>query len=104
MVKPSLEQMHPLQVTAKVPDPFPVPMLKEDVEKSQVRKNCAGDRKYIVHVLATILLTHVQKPSMRQCEVVAKALVRKFPFLKEYVSIAILFSYNYILLLYACIV
>ena len=84
--------MHPLQVTAKVPDPFPVPMLKEDVEKSLSQKKlCADDRKYIVRVLATVLLTHVQKPSMRQCEVVAKALVRKFPFLKEYVSIAILF-------------
>lgn len=71
-----------------LPDPFPVPMLKEEVEKSLTEKKlCADDRKYIVRVLATVLLTHVQKPSKRHCEVVAKALVRKFPFLKEYVSV-----------------
>ena len=62
-------------------------MLKMDVEKSlSEKKLCADDRKYIVRVLATVLLTHVQRPSKRQCEVVAKSLVRKFPFLKEYVS------------------
>jgi len=40
----------------------------------------------MVGVLATVLLTYVQKLSMRHCEVVAKALLRKFPFLKEHVS------------------
>ena len=64
-----------------------MPMLKIDVEESlSDRKLCADDRKYTVRVLATVLLTHVQKPSKRQCEIVAKSLVRKFPFLKEYVS------------------
>ena len=62
-------------------------MFKMDVEKSlSEKKLCADDRKYIVWVLATVLLTHIQRPSKRQCEVVAKSLVRKFPFLKEYVS------------------
>ena len=71
-----------------MPDPFPIPMLKMDVEKSlSEKKLCADDRKYIVHVLATVLLTHVQRPSKRQCEVVARSLLRKFPFLKEYVSV-----------------
>ena len=51
------------------------------------KKLCEDDRKYMVHVLATVLLTHVQKPSTRHCEAVGKALVRKFPFLKEYVRI-----------------
>ena len=65
-------------------------MLKADVERSLSKKKlCADDRMYIVRVLATVLLTHVQKPTKRQCEVVAKALVRKFPFLKEYVSTAL---------------
>lgn len=72
----------------QVPDPFPIPTFKEEVEISLGKKKvCTDDRKYIVRVLATVLLTHVQKPSMRQCEIVAKALVRKFPFLKEHVSV-----------------
>lgn len=79
------------QLTARnltLPDPFPVPMFKMEVERSlSERKLCADDRKYIVRVLATVLLTHIQKPSKRQCEEVTKALVRKFPFLNEYVSI-----------------
>lgn len=62
-------------------------MFKMDVEKSMSEKKlCADDRKYIVRVLATVLLTHIQRPSKRHCEVVAKSLIRKFPFLKEYVS------------------
>ena len=52
-----------------LPDPFPMPMLKIDVEESL--SDCADDRKYIVRVLATVLLTHVQKPPKRQCEIVA---------------------------------
>lgn len=69
------------------PEPFPIPMFKEEVEKSLSKKKpCNEDRKYMVRVLATVLLTYVQKPSMRHCEIVAKALLRKFPFLQEYVS------------------
>ena len=44
------------------------------------------DRKYMVRVLATMLSTHVQDPSMRDCAVVAESLLRKFSFLKESVS------------------
>lgn len=63
-----------------------------DVEKSlSEKKLCADDRKYIVRVLATVLLTHIQRPSKRQCEVVAKSLIRKFAFLKEYVSVHSIF-------------
>ena len=47
-----------------LPDPFPVPMMKEEVEQSLSKKKlCADDRKYMVRVLATVLLTHIQKPS-----------------------------------------
>lgn len=94
-----------LQIAAKnlmLPDPFPVPMLKEEVEKSLIEKKlCGDDRKYIVRVLATVLLTHVQKPSKKHCEVVAKALVRKFPFLKEYVSMC-LFACTFVHLCFFC--
>ena len=39
----------------------------------------------MVRILATILLSHVSRPSMKDCELVAKDLVHKFPFLEEYV-------------------
>ena len=61
-------------------------MFKQDVEDSLARKLANDDRKYMCRVLATVLQTYVQRPSVAHCEVVAKALVRKFPFLKEYVS------------------
>lgn len=69
------------------PDPFPVPMFKQDVEESLAEKKFTDDdRKYMCRVLGTVLQTYVQRPSIKHCEIVAKALVRKFPFLKEYVS------------------
>lgn len=44
-------------------------------------------KKYdTVRVLSTLLLTHVPRPSMKDCEVVAKFLVLKYSFLKEHVS------------------
>lgn len=42
-----------------------------------------GDRKYIVQVLATMMMTHVQKPSLSECGEVAKSLVSEFTFLKD---------------------
>ena len=41
------------------------------------------DRKYVVQTLATMLMTHVQRPSLHQCGVVAKAFVEKYEFLKD---------------------
>ena len=41
----------------------------------------------MVRVLSTMILTHVSKASVHDCEQVGKALVKKFPFLKEYVSL-----------------
>ena len=64
-----------------------MPIFKEEVEKSLAMKKLNdSNRKYMCRVLSTVLQTYVQKPSMKHCEIVAKALVRKFPFLKEYVS------------------
>ena len=61
--------MHSAARNLTLPDPFPIPMLKVDVEKSlSEKKLCADDRKYIVHVLATVLLTHVQRPSYSMSE------------------------------------
>ena len=44
------------------------------------------DRKYIVRLLGTMILTTGSRATTNDCDQVAKALVRKFPFLKEYVS------------------
>jgi len=51
---------------AGLPDPFPVPTFKEDTEESlQHKKLTDNDRKYMVRVLATVLQTHIQRPSMK---------------------------------------
>ena len=55
----------------------------------------------MVRTLATMLLAHIPKPSKRDCEHIAKSLVRKHSFLKEYVShytkcIAIRYVHNYV--------
>lgn len=42
-----------------------------------------SDRKYVVQTLATMLMTYMQKPSMKHCGIVAKVLIAKFPFLKD---------------------
>ena len=55
-------------------------------ESLRKKKLTNDDRKYMCRGLATVLQTHVQRPSVANCEVVAKALVSKFPFLKEYVG------------------
>lgn len=42
-----------------------------------------SDRKDVVPTLATMVMTHVQCPSLQQCGIVAKALVEKYNFLKD---------------------
>ena len=54
----------------------------------------SSDRTYIVRTLATILLTYVSRPSMTDCEKVARSLVLKYSFLKEHVSITVLYSWH----------
>lgn len=69
------------------PNPFPIPMFRVDTQANLKDKKLGDDdRKYIVRVLATVLCTYVQRPSMRDCEIVAKSLVAKYSFLKEHVS------------------
>ena len=48
------------------------------------------DQKYIVRVLTTVLCTYVRRPSMRDCEIVAKSLGQSISFLKEHVSFCML--------------
>ena len=68
----------------KVPDPFPIPTFRKHTQARLLAKQLTpDDRKYMVTVLGTMLLTYVEKASKRQCLGVAQSLVRKYPFLKE---------------------
>ena len=68
----------------KLPDPFIIPRFRKTTKQNLAKKLFyADDRKYMVRVLATMIL--LQLPT-NDCDHVAKALVRKYPFLKEYVS------------------
>ena len=49
------------------------------------KKYTIDDRKYMVRVLATMILTHIENASMEDCAEVSKALVLKYPFLGDYV-------------------
>ncbi len=82
-----------MQVAGKVPNPFPIPSFRQSTEEN-FRNNIIADddRKYVVRVLAIMLCTHVQRPSMSDCEIVARSLVAKHPFLKQYVSIVQFFE------------
>lgn len=74
----------------KVPNPFPIPIFRAHTQQNLDAKKLADDdRKYIVRVLATMLCTYVPRPSMKHCEIVAKSLVLKYAFLKEYVSLCV---------------
>lgn len=50
-----------------------------------------GDRKYMVQTLTTMLMTHIQRPSLRHCLIVSKALHAKFKFLGDDISEVILY-------------
>ena len=64
-------------------------MFKKATQDNLDRKKYdTSDRTYMVRVLSTLLLTHVPRPSMKDCEVVAKFLVLKYAFLKEHVRLA----------------
>ena len=67
-----------------LPKPFPIPKIRVNTEanlKEHVLKDT--DRKHMVQTLATILMTYVQRPSLKQCGVVAKSLVDLYNFLKD---------------------
>ncbi len=68
----------------RLPVPFPIPMFRHSTEENLTKHRLLSeDRKYMVQVLATVLMTYVQKPSKYQCSLVAKSLLQKLTFLKE---------------------
>lgn len=73
--------------TGKVPNPFPIPQFRHHTQLNLEKGVLVDDdRKYIVSVLGTVLLTYVQRASRKDCLVVAESLIRRFPFLKDPVS------------------
>lgn len=61
-----------------------MPMFRPETEQHLAEEVLVdADKKYIVQTLATILMTQVQRPALKQCGTVAKKLITKFPFLKD---------------------
>ena len=77
-----------LHMQGTIPNPFPIPYFRKYTQANLDKELFTDeDRKYIVSVLGTMLLTYKDSISKHDCRVVAEALVRKYPFLKEPVSI-----------------
>lgn len=84
----------------KLPDPFSVPVFRESTEENLKNKNFyPNNRKFIVRVLAFMILTTGSHATTSDCDHVAKALVRKFPLLKKYVSIKVSIVYSLLMFL-----
>ena len=67
-----------------MPKHFPIPDFRISTEnnfKDGILTD--SDRKYVVQTMSTILMTYISKPSLRDCEIVAKALIDKFGFLRD---------------------
>ena len=62
-----------------VPNPFPIPIFRH-VTEVNLEKGIIpdSDRKYMVQTLATLLMTHKSRPSLRDCKVVSQSLHNKF--------------------------
>lgn len=70
-----------------MPNPFPIPRFRKHAEQNFGKKLLTDeDRKYVVGVIGTMLLTYVDSVSTKTCTLAAESLVRKYPFLKESVG------------------
>ena len=68
----------------QLPNPFPIPKFRASTEKNLHLKILTdADRKYVVQTLATMLMTHIQRPSLQHCGIVARALVKMYTFLVD---------------------
>lgn len=64
-----------VQVANKLPDPFPIPLFrKSTMDALEQKKYTTDDRKYMIRVLSTMMLTYVQRATMNDCACVCKAL------------------------------
>ena len=86
-----------MQVANILPDPFPIPLFrKSTMDSLEQKKYTTDDRKYMIRVLSTMILTHVEKATMNDCAQVSKALTRRYPFLGDYVSVVHVGEANHI--------
>lgn len=68
----------------RLPRPFPVPMFRAQTTTNFSHKKLTDtDRKCVIQTLATMLMTYIPKPSLDNCGDVAKALIRRYPFLND---------------------
>ena len=76
-----------VQVANKLPDPFPIPLFQKSSMDALEQKYTTDDRKYMIRVVSTMMLTYVQRATMNDCACVCKPLTRKYPFLGDYLSV-----------------
>ena len=73
-----------VQTTPSIPDPFIIPTFRHMTEENLSKKILEdGDRKYMVQTMATLLMTHKQRPTLSECGKVATALIKTYPFLAD---------------------
>ena len=61
-----------------------MPRFRHEMEK-HLKENILTDtdRKHVIQTMATLLMQHFEKPSLKQCGTVAKDILKKHPFLKD---------------------
>ncbi len=65
-----------------MPDPFPLPRFRYETEENFKKGILLDtDRKHCVQTIAMTIMQYVSRPSLGQCGLVAKALMKKYPFL-----------------------
>ena len=73
-----------VQGSTKIPVPFVVPTFRKETEDSLSEQRLTdGDRTYIVRTMATMMMVHIQRPALKDCLMVSKALHKKYPFLGD---------------------
>lgn len=67
-----------------LPNPFPIPKFRVSTMQNFQNQLLTGqDRKYVVQTLVTVMMTHVQRPTLSECGIVAKSLIEKYNFLSD---------------------
>ncbi len=68
----------------ELPDPFPLPRFRHETDENLKKKILYDtDRKHCVQTVATVLMQYVPKPSLKHCGIVAKEIIKCYPFLKD---------------------
>jgi hypothetical protein len=71
----------------ELPNPFPIPLFRASTETNLLNEVLTdGDRKYMVQTLTVMLMSMVQRPSLRHCLIVSQAVHKKYPFLGDETS------------------